>query len=195
MSRPSEVKIHTVFRVETANKNGMIDRDYVARRDCGLGDKRHQLALYIGNRPPLPEYESLESLRPLSAGELTSIVERTGNHWRKIFNLYAKLVYELGENSLESWQAYRDSTLLTNGSGVALLFSPPRFDSVDRVHVISGRAYASRLGADAEWLDSDFAVDRDRKLVIAPYFDYRQLSNRKLAQLVCIINGLTGQVM
>ncbi len=176
-----------------AIENRMMDRDCVTHRDCGLGDNRHQLAVYIGNRPPLPEYQLLESLRPVAEGELTSIVERTGNHWRKIFNLYAKLANELGENSHESWQDYRDSILLTSGSGVALLFSAPRFDKVDHVRVISGKAYASQLGIDAEWLDTDFAVDRERKLVIAPYFDYRQLSNHKLAKLVRIIKGFTGQ--
>jgi hypothetical protein len=37
------------------------------------------------------------------------------------------------------------------------------------------------------WLDADFAIDSNNNLIVCPYFDYRQLTNIKIQQLVEII--------
>ncbi|WP_411266875.1 DUF6942 family protein [Colwellia sp. C1TZA3] len=47
------------------------------------------------NCPPLPYYQNLTSVKALVADEIAHITDETGNHWRKTFNVYAKLLFEL----------------------------------------------------------------------------------------------------
>ena len=161
----------------------------------GIGDLGAPLNVYIANRPPLPEFAALGGMEPLLPGELAAVVAQTGNHWRKIFNIYAKLAFALQPMAgCTSWQQYRDSYLLQKGAGQALLFSPPPQDLAGAVHIISGRTYAASLALpdfqwmDLQWIDSDFAIGQ--QLVVCPYFDYRQLSNIKLERLLELVNAL-----
>ena len=66
-----------------------------AANAIGLGVQEAALQVYIANRPPLPEYEMLSKLQPMQPGDIARIAAETGNHWRKIFNVYAKLVFAL----------------------------------------------------------------------------------------------------
>lgn len=61
----------------------------------GLGSSSFRLAIYIANRPCNDHYPSLNLLQPLGSGELQHIVANNTNHWRKAFNVYAKLLFEL----------------------------------------------------------------------------------------------------
>ncbi len=159
----------------------------------GLGCKDYRLAVYIGNRPILPEFQSLEHLKPLALGEVAFIVDSTGNHWRKIFNIYAKLMYQLEVNDEASWQNYRDNCLLQQGCGHALIFSniPSVFpiSPFSAIRIISGKSYAQTLGVldETHCIEDGFYIDIPRKIIVTPYFDYRQLSNRKLDMLISII--------
>ncbi len=159
---------------------------------AGLGDREYKLAIYIANRPPLTPYESLNRVKPLEQEEVKLIVEQTGNHWRKIFNLYAKLGFLLDSCQQASWQEYRDNHLLQAGSRQALLFSPPEPD-LDCLHIVAGKQHAVQLGvfADLIWLDEYFAVHKEHRLIVCPYLDYRQLSNTRLDQLLKIVYSLT----
>lgn len=159
----------------------------------GLGTQSAKYRIYIGNRPPLPEYQALDQLRPVLPGEISNIVDQTGNHWRKIFNLFAKLMFELNPEGHSTWQAFRDNRLLQSGADHALFFSQPDFGQPDTIHIITGKSHALALGFEQlSELKQDFAVDKSRKLIVAPYFDYRQLSNQKLAELVGIVRELDG---
>jgi len=138
----------------------------------------------------------------LSPGEIAHICTETGNHWRKIFNVYAKLVFSLAGGKLgpqldrySRWQIYRDEALLMQGSETALWFSPPGpgagLSRVDGVHVIMGKQYgASVCQYPLSPVDVDFSINAERRLIICPYFDYRQLSNKKLAILSELIQSL-----
>ena len=161
-------------------------------RETGLGAANYRLAVYIANRPPLAEYQALNRMRVLQTGEIDFIVSQTGNHWRKIFNLYAKLVFALEPRQFSCWQEYRDNYLLGPAAEHALLFSPPRLGDEQKIHIITGKTYAAQLGLDVglQQVDSDFARDRSHRLIVAPYFDYRQLSNAKLSRLVNLIQAL-----
>lgn len=67
-------------------------------REChivGLGSQCFHLAMYIANRPCNDHYPTLDRLQPLEVGELQHIVANNTNHWRKVFNVYAKLLFEL----------------------------------------------------------------------------------------------------
>ena len=168
--------------------------------DIGLGCPTFNFAVYIGNTPAMLEYQDLRTISPLTRGEIGSIGQACGNGWRKVFNVYAKLLYSLNRNDFEfsqlalSWQQYRDAFLLQSGSNTALLFSPPQIDpDSKKYHVICGKTYAKQLletgqlKADLNWLDDEFAVDNKSRLIVCPYFDYRQLSNIKIERLAQLL--------
>jgi len=181
----------------------------------GLGSANALLNVYIANRPPLERYQKLENFIVLGPGEIASIAKETGNHWRKIFNVYAKLVYGLdnkiqsdsyqkktlasfdfGAQRYETWQFYRDAKLLQLDSDTALWFSREfemnQSSPNDKgLHIIMGRQYASSLNLPAmTMIDNDFSVNSQRRVIVAPYFDYRQLSNKKLEVLISLIAKL-----
>ncbi|GAB3110576.1 DUF6942 family protein [Pseudomaricurvus hydrocarbonicus] len=164
----------------------------------GFGAKNYNLAIYLANRPPLDDYPSRDHLTPLLPAELAHIVANTSNHWRKVFNVYAKFLFALEEprvTAAGSWQAYRDQSLLQGHSAEALLFSPPDFTVKQTVHIVAGKTYAAELHnqgriAELDWLDTHFAVNRSQRLVVCPYLDYRQLSNERIGRLVDIVRGL-----
>lgn len=185
------------------NKNKML----------GLGDMQFVFAVYIENKPVMPEYESLTQLKAIESEQIDDISKACGNGWRKVFNVYAKLLYALDKQYFEfsslapTWQSYRDNYLLQKGSGTALIFTPPQFDITAHsssksgeihkiLHIICGRTYAKKLmeegklGTDFIWLDEEFAIDLSRRVIICPYFDYRQLSNHKIERLSMMLTGL-----
>lgn len=159
----------------------------------GLGDSNARLSVYIANRPPLAEYQTLQTVRAMHAGEIARIAAETGNHWRKIFNVYAKLAFALDDRGFTRWQDLRDQLLLQQDSGYALLFSPPplKADSTG-VRLLLGKGYAAELGLAAEliWLDDSFARHRERDVLVCPYFDYRQLSDEKIRRLAALLKSV-----
>ncbi|MEI8592593.1 DUF6942 family protein [Photobacterium sp. Hal280] len=175
----------------------------------GLGCPDFTLAAYIEHRPPMPELAYLDRLQPATSGEIHTIGQACGNGWRKVFNVYAKLIYALDSKvfphstNAPSWQSFRDDFLLQQSSQTALLFNPPVLDvteTVPRYHIIMGRTYAKKLIHEEKltvpfiWLDNEFALNREHKLVICPYFDYRQLSNSKIDRLASILAGFTRHI-
>ena len=165
----------------------------------GFGNKHFSIAFYIANRPDMDSYQNLNHLQSLHPGEIDQIVEETGNHWRKIFNVSAKFAFQyLSENSYEhelpqSWQAYRDSVLYQKQSTIALLFSPPQLTTDNVVHIVAGRTYARDLGLkDLIWLDEKFAINQSKRLIVCPYLDYRQLSNARIKQLSGLVSSLSS---
>jgi hypothetical protein len=93
----------------------------------GLGNIDAKLVFYIKNRPPLTTYESLNCVKAIVPSEIAHICQETGNHWRKIFNVYAKLLFELSSKQFSSWQHLRDDFILQAHSDNCLLFSTPYF--------------------------------------------------------------------
>lgn len=83
-------------------------------------------------------------------------------------------------------------------SKTALLFSAPdttitcpdkATSNKNQLHIIAGRTHAKnllqqgKLHAQFDWLDDEFAIDTTNNIIVCPYFDYRQLSNIKIARL------------
>jgi len=82
-------------------------------------------------------------------------------------------------------------------SKTALLFSAPKLTpNKEIVHIICGKGYAKalinsgKLEANLLWLDEEFAIDKENKLIVCPYFDYRQLSNIKIERLAGFLQSL-----
>ncbi len=132
----------------------------------------------------------------MNTGDIHAIGQACGNGWRKVFNVYAKLMFAwkgpYGDAvEYPNWQAYRDGNLLSASSDTALLFTPPDLGADDTIHVVMGRMYGKSLNFPAlEWLNDAFAINRNQRLIICPYFDYRQLSNLKIVYLVDLLNTL-----
>ena len=162
-----------------------------AKPPVGLGDADARLVVFAPHRPPLEPYLGLNRLQPLNPGELAALVSATGNHWRKIFNLYAKLLHRL-EPREASWQDCRDQRLLQAGSGCALLFSAPPLPSNNSWQLVMGKAYAESCGLDQLndlCRENGFRWSPSRRLILTPYFDYRALSNARLDDLYRLIDS------
>lgn len=163
------------------------------------------IKVYTANRPPLKEYEILDELSAIEEGEIHRISLETGNHWRKIFNVYAKIMYSMAIKKADSnilryktWQLYRDGMLLQVGSKTQLHFSSPglvqalSIEDHDCARIVMGKTFAESLlrGIELTWLDKDFAINKKLAIVVCPYFDYRQLSNARIETLINIISTL-----
>lgn len=162
--------------------------------ETGLGDPQATLRIYLNNRPAAGHFSSPETILPLAVGDIAFIVAETGNHWRKIFNVFAKLMWELTPQLAEdyaSWQAYRDQALLQKNSQVALCFGPPGEERASGQRIFMGKQFATDSGffstPGAQWLDNSFAIN-DAGDIVSPYFDYRQLSDEKIRRLTGILN-------
>lgn len=163
----------------------------------GLGNANAAIKVYIENRPPLPFYQELTHCYALQSGDIANIAEQTGNHWRKIFNVFAKLEFERSPQQFTSWQQLRDETLLQVKSQQCLVFSSPTAPLIANdkasIHILMGKTYATKQGLATQcyWLNEYFAINEQQRLIICPYFDYRQLSNIKITQLVKLITSLS----
>lgn len=163
----------------------------------GFGANNAPIKIYIANRPQLDDYPDLDELRGLAIGEITHITKNTSNHWRKVFNVYAKFLFawhllKARKNLPNTWQEYREQELFQTHSQAALLFSKPNFESTPKsFHLIAGKTHAANLNLPPlVWLDSYFAINESHKLIVTPYADYRQLSNERIARLVEIMQQL-----
>lgn len=163
----------------------------------GLGSKSCSLAVCLANRPPLDEYQTLRGMRAMGPGEIAHIATATGNHWRKIFNVYAKLAFKLDSEGYGSWQALRDQSLLQPGSPYGLLFTAPPVASIPSdskcIYIVAGKQYAQSLGLAeaAVWIDQHFAVNHHQRYILSPYFDYRALSDARIDRLVALMAPFT----
>lgn len=176
----------------------------------GLGDPDALINVYIANRPAynfigMPntvKHLPLQVL-PLQENDIYQCGQACGNGWRKVFNVYAKLVFAYGSTILLpackrediiSWQHYRDNILLQKNSKTALLFSKPNFEHKkgQKLHLVMGKTYANSLGLpkSLHWVNNDFAIDKLNRMIVCPYFDYRQLSNAKILFLVDLMNEI-----
>lgn len=156
----------------------------------------------MANRPPLKEYQNIHQLSAMAKGDIHRIAQETGNHWRKIFNVYAKVVFSLAIKDADdailqykTWQCYRDEKLLQAGSSSQLHFASSLMaENLSRVddsciRIVMGKAFAETLleGIELTWLDRDFAINKALGIIVCPYFDYRQLSNAKIETLIELI--------
>ncbi|MBQ4833666.1 hypothetical protein J8L70_10475 [Pseudoalteromonas sp. MMG010] len=177
----------------------------MSAQHIGLGDSDFKVAVYVEKMPPMPYFQQLTTLEPISVGQIDSINQHCGNGWRKVFNVYAKVLFALPSEyysfakQASTWQQYRDTFLLQNNSKTALLFSSPELNNVQNkktLHIIAGRTHAKNLlqqgvlNTQFTWLDDEFAIDKAQRVIVCPYFDYRQLSNIKIARL----SGLVAQL-
>lgn len=175
----------------------MITKSKSSQHPIGFGAPDSAIKIYIANRPPIDDYPTMNEMRGLLPGEISHIVQHTSNHWRKVFNVYAKFLFDWqglhGENkTLTRWQDYREQTLFQQHSGACLLFSAPQLkDTTMGFHIIAGKTYAASLQLPPlDWVDQYFAINRPQRIIVSPYPDYRQLSNRRIMTLITLMKSV-----
>lgn len=166
---------------------------------AGLGNPQGPIHVYIQHRPSflLPGGEG--EVVGINGDIIQQINAACGNGWRKVFNVYAKWVFQLDQqlsdqqitvssHSTLSWQQYRDSNLLTHTGVTALLFTPPA--SRAAINIVMGKTYAKSMGLTdkAQWIRRDFGIIDYQQMIITPYFDYRQLTNDNITFLTNLVS-------
>ncbi|MBY6105612.1 hypothetical protein KUW19_03795 [Ferrimonas balearica] len=164
----------------------------------GLGCSNARLRVHMGNRPPLMPFTEPDGVMPLLDGDIARISQAGGNGWRKLFSVYAKLVWALPDRPFAArpwsrWQDFRDGALLQPDSDTALLFSDPQ-PIPEGLQILMGKSFGlaatGRAGIPLCWLDAHFAVSPDKRTIVCPYFDYRQLTNARIDTLVTLMRSL-----
>jgi len=172
--------------------------------NIGFGDANASFRVYLATPPPMPAYQQLSCITPLRAGDIEQIYRECGNGWRKIFNVYAKLLFSLPlvpfefQGKAANWQQFRDTRLLQEQGNCALCFDAPKLDGTG-FHLIAGRTHAKQLIAEGlqaqlHWLNTEFAVDPTHRLLVTPFFDYRQLNNEKIAITAKLLKLITQNI-
>lgn len=146
----------------------------------GLGCHQPVLCLYTPHRPPLPRYQRQRSYRVARPGETARIIAETGNHWRKILSIFAKIYCQLFSPP-EPWQKVRDQHLLTGGSRTALLWQTQLLPAEGAIHIIGGRDFAAGFElppSTARAVDGmSGKITAYGHCYLTPYLDYRQFPN------------------
>ena len=154
----------------------------------GIGSTKPQLVLYIDKRPSVASVLQLEKLRPAFTGEVPALIEKCGNHWRKIFSILAKLSFGLDTRGCCSWQHYRDEVLLTEQGAEALLFCNELKEfSSQPFHLIGGERFFKEFdfaGEDFCELDAAGKVRFSGRVFQTPYFDCRQFPNALIEEVI-----------
>lgn len=132
-----------------------------------LGNDSPHLALYLPHRP-----NNLAQLLDTPSAE--ALMAANSNHWRKVITLLAKVASPVADD----WRQFRDNALFRH---TALCFAPELHPAA-HWHWIGGKENLQRfepLSYNAKPLADcpDVAVDRELRLLLTPYPDYRQLSN------------------
>ena len=137
-----------------------------------LGPPRSALVLYLPHRP-----QGLDEL--IQAPDAQQLIENNSNHWRKIVTLLAKVA-----SPHEEWRNFRDDALFAHA---ALCFAPRLADGPGW-HWIGGKENLQRFnieGLNAKPLRGapEVALDYEKRVLLTPYPDYRQLSNATVAEI------------
>lgn len=144
-----------------------------------LGSHRPRLVLYLPHRP-----NGLAQL--VDAPDARALVAANSNHWRKIVTLLAKIACP----DADGWRRFRDEALFQH---TALCFAPALVNT-GSWHWIGGRDNLQRFPAlqhAARPLDDSpgVSIDPDRRLLLTPYPDYRQLSNALVSRIRLALAG------
>ena len=138
-----------------------------------LGAAKPRLALYLPHRP-----NGLAQL--VEAPGSQQLMATNSNHWRKIVTLLAKIA----SPHADDWRRFRDEDLFQQ---TALCFVPALCDAA-YWHWIGGKDNLQRfenLDQSARPLPEcpSVCIDPDKRLLLTPYPDYRQLSNAVVSHI------------
>ena len=138
-----------------------------------LGAAQPMITLYLPHRPNRFAGQDADP-------DAVALMAANSNHWRKIVTLLAKVACPIAAD----WRCFRDESLLratalnfapelSGGSGWHWIGGKENLQRFDRLH-----HRASPLSGEPE-----IAMDVQRRLLLTPYPDYRQLSNAMVMQV------------
>ncbi|WP_250464127.1 DUF6942 family protein [Microbulbifer litoralis] len=138
-----------------------------------LGSRHPRLLLYLPHRP----YGLAELV---AAPDARALVAANSNHWRKIVTLLAKIA----SPDADDWRRFRDEELFRRA---ALCFAPELVNTtawhwiggMDNLRRFSALQHRAQPLADSPGV----SIDPDRRLLLTPYPDYRQLSNALVSRI------------
>ena len=159
----------------------------------GIGSEQPRWVLCIANRPELDKFQH-EIFTTLKLGEAAEIIHQTSNHWRKLFSIMAKISFALFETGCDTWQQYRDTKLLTAEGFETISFEPVEEVSRNAVPcIVAGFTYADTQVDLAQFLplenDAKVLCRPGSNIVVTPYFDWRQLTNAILENVILVIEA------
>ncbi|EAR11044.1 DUF6942 family protein [Reinekea blandensis] len=157
-----------------------------------LGEPQATLTVCVEHQPRWPEPAFASGRSTLFPGELAILVGANSNHWRKIFNVYAKLLCALKPDAATDWRALRDQQLFQPGQQHGLRMGSIVAENINEntgLTLIAGKQYADALGllSQATSLAPGIFVHDHANCLITPYFDYRALSDASIARLAQIM--------
>ncbi len=143
-----------------------------------LGSDQASVVLYLINKPVWPQQASLN---------IPALIEKNGNHWRKICTIFSKLVTDA------DWREYRDQQLLTQRESI---FFTEQLSLRADIHIFCGKESWKRfeqtvteLTKIEEYTSVGLGKITYKKsptgalFIFTPYFDSRQFSNALIAEL------------
>ena len=156
----------------------------------GFGAQQANLIVYCANTPKTSLLQ-LNTITAICYPDIEKINADNGNGWRKIFNVYAKLLFEINPLTYKSWQDLRNDFLLQTHCNHQLVLNPIDIPSDDdsTLQILMGKTFALTHFNESEinWIDSNMGKIHNKNIYITPYFDYRQFSNAKIEQFVTSI--------
>ena len=162
----------------------------------GFGNTFPKWTLHIANRPDLEPFEH-DVFRQLELGEAAQIIQQTSNHWRKVFSIMAKISFALFDTGCDTWQQYRDTKLLTSEGFEAINFEPYQTGKSSTLSLICGFQYAEQQTELAKLIphiaQPKLLLPETKEFIVTPYFDWRQLNNEILAQLITLMRNIRVQ--
>jgi hypothetical protein len=147
-----------------------------------IGSRSPKICLYLDNKPKFDNRNGQCSL------SVPKLITHNGNHWRKIFTIYAKLCCLAVEPN--AWKLYRDQILLQSDEQIN--FSD-QLNLEAKLHVFSGKSCWKRFNVSTKALQKMSVFDDNKVfycvdevhglLLYTPYFDYRQFPNTLIEQV------------
>ena len=141
---------------------------------------------YLPNRPDYPGFKKNNLISKLKKNTVSKIIEKTGNHWRKIFSIMAKISWGLDQCEQVTWQDYRENVLF-NSSKENIVFSNEIINKKNDVHLISGLKHFESFDLDIKKfrpISEDLKILRYENIYVVPYLDYRQFPNQLISDLI-----------
>ncbi len=143
-----------------------------------LGSDEATVVLYLINQPLWSQQASLS---------VPTLIEKNGNHWRKICTIFSKLVTE------SDWREYRDQQLLTQRESICFT---EQLEAHAQIHIFSGKESCKRfeqIVTELTGTEEHTAIGQGKitykksptgtLFLFTPYFDSRQFPNALIAEL------------
>ena len=156
----------------------------------GFGSPQANLIIYCNNTPTTSLLINNQII-PICYPDIEKINTDNGNGWRKIFNVYAKLLFEINPLKFKSWQDLRNDFLLQSHCNHQLVLNPDSIPSLNNntLQILMGKTFALTHYNETQidWIEPHIAKVKDENVFITPYFDYRQFNNEKIKNFAKIV--------